>query len=164
MDKAQEKAVGYFRQSWDAIKLYWTAGTGIVKRGWTIAALAAALTGAGGYILYLNYKNKQAAEEVAKAQSQIVEVQEQSKRLIDQTNDLIKLNQENQAIYEQLQRDREQVVQLVEGFNAQMRANANALSKIGNQVSHLEDGEVAPVLRETVRQVQALRQSRGVNK
>jgi flagellar motility protein MotE (MotC chaperone) len=162
MDKAQEKAVGYFRQSWDAIKLYWTAGTGIVKRGWTISVLAAALTGAGGYILYLNHKNKQAAEEVAKAQSQIVEVQEQSKRLIDQTNDLIKLNQENQAIYEQLQRDREQVVQLVEGFNAQMRANANALSKIGNQVSHLEDGEVAPVLRETVRQVQALRQSRGV--
>jgi uncharacterized protein YoxC len=162
MDKAQEKAAGYFRQSWDAIKLYWTAGTGIVKRGWTIAVLAAALTGAGGYILYLNHKNKQAAEEVAKAQSQIIEVQEQSKRLIAQTNDLIKLNQENQAIYEQLQRDREQVVQLVEGFNAQMRANANALSKIGNQVSHLEDGEVAPVLRETVRQVQALRQSRGV--
>lgn len=157
MDDAQKKATGYFRQSWDAIKLYWTAGTGIVKRGWTIAVLAAALTGAGGYILYLNHKNKQAAEEVVKVQEQMVQVQEQSKRLIDQTNDLIKLNQENQAIYEQLQRDRAQVEQLVEGFNAQMRANTQALSKIGNQVSHLEDGELAPVLRETIHQVQMLR-------
>jgi len=152
-----EKAKAYFGQSWDAIKLAWMGGVGIVKKGWTIFALAAALAGAAGYILWLNHKNEA-------AQQQIEEVQAEAKRLAEQSNELIQLNKENQAVYQQLQQDREHIDALVTTFNYQLQANARALNSIGNSVSKLADGQLAPVLRETVRELQRLREERDAKK
>lgn len=149
-DEAKDKAKDYAITSWEAIKLSFSAGVGIVKKGWTIIVLAGALAGAAGYIFYLNNKQEKTAEQLAK-------IEEHASKLEEQSRELIKLNQENQAVYQQLTEDRAQVTALIMGFNTQMQASAKALSKIGTSISTLKDGEVAPVLKETVRQLQALR-------
>ena len=152
-----EKVNGWFSQSFESVKLAFGGGVGIVKKGWTILALAGALAAAGAYIVYVNHKSTQAEEELA-------QMQEKSEQLQQQTKELIELNAQNQQVYSQLQQDRERMDALVNNFNYQLQANAKALSSIGNKVSSLEDGKLAPVLRETVRQLQQLREARDEKK
>lgn len=145
-----EKAKEYFKQSWTNIKLVFQGGLTIIKKGWVIITLSVALAGAAGYIWWLDYKQQKAEEQITQLQDQAVKLEEQSKQLIQ-------LNQENEKVYEQLAKDRAQVEALVTNFNAQLTANAKALTSISKSVNKLEDGEVAPVLKETIRSIQELR-------
>lgn len=153
MNESTEKAKEYGIKSWEAIKLAWAGGIGIVKKGWTIFALSAALMGAAGYIWWLGHKNQQAEEKILEVTTQIDDLKKQSQELIE-------LNQKNQETYSKIAEDRARMDQLVESFNYQITANVKALNSISRKVNTLEDGELAPVLKETIRQIQSLREAR----
>lgn len=152
-ENISEKANGWFSTAIEGIKT--TAGKGVsfFKKSWVILTLVTALIGAAGYVIYLNHKNQTAAEEL-KAQV------EKTDELRAKTEEVIAINQQNQEVLNQLQNDRDRTDRLVESFNQQINLNSKVLSAIGTKVSTLQDGELAPVLRETIRELQDLREKR----
>ena len=124
-----------------------------LKRGWVMITLTSALLGASGYILYLNHKAEQ-------TQQQLVEQIQTTETLKQKTQELLDINTSNRVTIEQIQKDKERISILVEDFNQQLANNNHALAAIGTKVATLKDGELAPVLRQTLLQIQQLRASR----
>jgi Tfp pilus assembly protein PilO len=152
-DNISDKTNGWFSTAIEGIKTSASNGVSFFKKSWVILTLVTALIGAAGYVIYLNHKNEKIAEDLA--------VQEQkTEELKAKTEEVIAINQQNQQVLQQLKDDRERTDRLVESFNEQINLNSKVLSVIGTKVSTLQDGQVAPVLRETVRELQQLREKR----
>ena len=153
MSEMGDKVKGWFATAVEGVKTAADEGVGFFKKSWVILSLTAALIGAAGYVYYLNSKNE-------KAQADLEEVKTKMDDLKVQTENVIKINEQNAITVQQLQEDRERMDALVYSFNAQLDLNGKILSKIGDKVGTLEDGKLAPVLRETLREIQTLREQR----
>lgn len=153
-DNISDKANGWFSTALNGVKTAAGKGVSFFKKSWVIMTLVTALIGAAGYVIYLNHKNKVTEEELA---TQV----EKTEELRAKTEEVIAINQQNQEVLRQLQADRERTDQLVDSFNRQINLNSKVLSAIGSKVSNLQDGELAPVLRETIRELQLLREKRA---
>jgi uncharacterized protein HemX len=153
MNDISGKVNSWFSTAIDGIKIAASNGVSFFKKSWVILTLVTALVGAAGYVMYLNHKNQSTTE---KLEEQVKATEE----LRAKTEEVIQLNQHNQEVYTQLQADRERMDSLVQSFNSQLATNSRVISAIGTKVSTLQDGELAPVLRETIRELEKLREQR----
>lgn len=153
MNDISEKANSWFSTAINGVKTAASNGVSFFRKSWVILTLTTALVGAAGYVIYLNHKNESTTQ---KLEEQVKAAEE----LRVKTEEVIQLNQRNREVYAQLQADRERMDSLVQSFNLQLAANSRVISAIGTKVSTLQDGELAPVLRETVRELDKLREQR----
>ena len=141
--ETNNKIVSWGSDVWNGIKTTADKGAGFFKRSFIIMTLVSALCGAIGYVYYLDHKSQQT--QVA---------------LEAKTEEVIEINKHNQEIVTKLQADQEKMDALVSTVNEQLVMNSRVISAIGTKVSTLKDGDLAPVLRETIRDLQALRVQR----
>lgn len=151
--ETNNKIVSWGSDVWNGIKTTADKGAGFFKRSFIIMTLVSALCGAIGYVYYLDHKSQQ-------TQVALEAAEQKAEALRAKTEEVIEINKHNQEIVTKLQADQEKMDALVSTVNEQLVMNSRVISAIGTKVSTLKDGDLAPVLRETIRDLQALRVQR----
>jgi cell division protein FtsB len=136
--------------AFDSVKVGLSTTATVFKKGWMIFLLTTALIGTTGYLAYQKWKNTQAQNEVVKLEQEVEGLKEQSKQLIE-------MNEENRRVVEELKQDRELVNSMMRSFNEQVHQNNLMMRGVADKINGLEDGQVAPVLRETLREIEKIR-------
>lgn len=140
-----QKAFSWLQKAKDGLTIAWIGGSNIVKRGWTIWVLGIALIGAATYMLYVA---KQKDEAMAQLQASQASLQEA----------IIANQATTQAIID-MQADMQRTFEATQRLNQKLEQDNQVFNSIAGKLDKLEDGKVAPVLRETLREVQHLRET-----
>lgn len=120
------------------------------KKSWMVLSLSGILIGAGIYVMSL-----QAEQEKAKA---ALEVQQQAAiALQTRIDDAIKVNESNREVLSRIVEDKNTATILIDHLNDKISENNKTLFMISKKINTLEDGKLAPVLRETLRKLQEIR-------
>ena len=149
MSDPNEQALTWLEKAKDGISVAWIGTSNIVKRGWTIWVLAIALIGAAGTVMYLNKKNKEAEQQLG--------------QITQELNTVVDANRVTQETLNRVLEEQLKAYQAVTRLNEAIRQNHEQYDIISKKLSKLADGPVAPVLRETLRDIQTIRNSKKVN-
>jgi uncharacterized protein HemX len=146
MSDTNEQALTWLEKAKDGISVAWIGTSNIVKRGWTIWVLAIALIGAAGTVMYLNKKNKEAEQQLG--------------QITQELNTVVDANRTTQETLNRVLEEQLKAYQAVTRLNEVIRQNHEQYDNIAKKLSKLADGPVAPVLRETLRDIQTIRSSK----
>ena len=146
MSDTNEQALTWLEKAKDGISVAWIGTSNIVKRGWTIWVLAIALIGAAGTVMYLNKKNKEAEQQLG--------------QITQELNTVVDANRTTQETLNRVLEEQLKAYQAVTRLNEVIRQDHEQYDNIAKKLSKLADGPVAPVLRETLRDIQTIRSSK----
>ncbi|MEM2159654.1 MAG: hypothetical protein QXN55_01715 [Candidatus Nitrosotenuis sp.] len=148
MSDPNEQALTWLEKAKDGISVAWIGTSNIVKRGWTIWVLAIALIGAAGTVMYLNKKNKEAEQQLG--------------QITQELNTVVDANRVTQETLNRVLEEQLRAYQAVTQMNEVIRRDHQQYDSIAKKLDKLADGPVAPVLRETLRDIQSIRNTKKV--